>query len=66
MNFEYSDKVKELQEKLTNFMNEHVYKNESVYKEEVEKGGSCCVRDHEDLVKAKAQDYGTYFFLKMT
>ena len=37
MNFEYSNKVKDLQDKLTNFMNEHVYKNEAVYKEEVEK-----------------------------
>ena len=32
MNFEYSDKVKELQDKITNFMNENVYKNEDVYK----------------------------------
>ena len=37
MNFEYTNKVKDLQDKLTNFMNEHVYKNEAVYKEEVEK-----------------------------
>ena len=43
MNFEYSNKVKDLQDKLTNFMNEHVYKNEAVYKEEVEKGGRWCV-----------------------
>ena len=27
MNFENSQKVKDLQEKITNFMNEHVYKN---------------------------------------
>ena len=49
MNFEYSNKVKDLQDKLTNFMNEHVYKNEAVYKEEVEKGGRWC-----------AQNYGGY------
>ena len=32
MNFEYSNKVKDLQDKLKNIMNEHVYKNEAVYK----------------------------------
>ena len=63
MNFEYSNKVKELQEKLTNFMNEHVYKNESVYKEEVEKGGRWCVpKIMEDLkYKAKAQGLWNLF-----
>ena len=43
MNFEYSDKVKELQDKITNFMNENVYKNEDVYKKQVEDGGRWCV-----------------------
>ncbi len=63
MNFEYSNKVKDLQEKLTNFMNEHVYKNESVYKEEVEKGGRWCVpKIMEDLkLKAKAQGLWNLF-----
>ena len=28
MDFEYSQKVKDLQEKVTNFMNENVYENE--------------------------------------
>ena len=31
MNFEFSNKVTELQNKLTNFMNENVYKNEEVF-----------------------------------
>ena len=31
MNFEFSNKVIELQNKLTNFMNENVYKNEEVF-----------------------------------
>jgi acyl-CoA dehydrogenase len=35
MNFEYSDKVKELQKKLKSFMEENVYPNESVYEEQV-------------------------------
>ncbi|MDC3072193.1 acyl-CoA dehydrogenase family protein [bacterium] len=63
MNFEYSNKVKDLQDKLTNFMNEHVYKNEVVYKEEVEKGGRWCVpRIMEDMKsKAKAQGLWNLF-----
>ena len=32
MDFEYSQKVKDLQEKVTNFMNENVYEIEDVYK----------------------------------
>ena len=60
MNFEYSDKVKELQEKLTNFMNEHVYNNESVYKEEVEKGGRWCVPKIMEDLKSKAKAQGLW------
>ena len=55
MNFEYSNKVKDLQDKLTNFMNEHVYKNEAVYKEEVEKGGRWCVPKIMEDMKSKAK-----------
>jgi len=60
MNFEYSNKVKELQEKLTNFMNEHVYKNEYVYKEEVEKGGRWCVPKIMEDLKSKAKAQGLW------
>ena len=60
MNFEYSNKVKDLQEKLTNFMNEHVYKNESVYKEEVEKGGRWCVPKVMEDMKSKAKAQGLW------
>ena len=60
MNFEYSNKVKELQEKLTNFMNEHVYKNETVYKEEVEKGGRWCVPKIMEDLKSKAKAQGLW------
>ena len=34
MNFEFSNKVIELQNKLTNFMNENVYKNEEVFEDQ--------------------------------
>ena len=35
MNFDYSDKVKEYQEKLQRFMDEHVYPSESLYEEQL-------------------------------
>ena len=60
MNFEYSKKVKDLQDKLTNFMNEHVYKNEAVYKEEVEKGGRWCVPKIMEDMKSKAKSQGLW------
>ncbi|XJZ28871.1 acyl-CoA dehydrogenase [Bacillota bacterium Lsc_1132] len=37
MNFDYSDKVKELQKKLTAFMDEYIYPNEKVYAEQLDK-----------------------------
>jgi acyl-CoA dehydrogenase len=37
MNFDYSDKVKELMQRLTAFMDEHIYPNEKRFYEEVEK-----------------------------
>ena len=60
MNFEYSNKVKDLQDKLTNFMNEHVFKNEVVYKEEVEKGGRWCVPKIMEDMKSKAKAQGLW------
>ena len=60
MNFEYSNKVKDLQDKLTDFMNEHVYKNEAVYKEEVEKGGRWCVPKVMEDMKSKAKAQGLW------
>ena len=38
MDFEYSDKVKELQKKLTSFMDEHIYPNEKVYHKQIDEG----------------------------
>lgn len=37
MNFSYSEKVKELQEKLNTFMDEYVYPNEQVYHKQIDK-----------------------------
>ena len=41
-------------------MNEHVYKNESVYKEEVEKGGRWCVPKIMEDLKSKAKAQGLW------
>ena len=38
MNFEYSDKVKQLQQKLSAFMDEHVYPNEKIYHRQIDEG----------------------------
>ncbi|MGE5703957.1 MAG: acyl-CoA dehydrogenase [Clostridia bacterium] len=40
MNFDYSEKVKELQAKLQHFMDETVYPNEAVYEQQLNEGGS--------------------------
>ncbi|MEH6546189.1 MAG: acyl-CoA dehydrogenase family protein [Sneathiella sp.] len=56
MIFEYSDKVKELQDRVQSFMDEHVYPNEHVFKEQVNQGDRWePTQIIEDLkVKAKA------------
>ncbi len=38
MHFEFTDKVKELQKKLTDFMNEHIYPNEKLYYSQINEG----------------------------
>ena len=40
MNFEYSDKVKELQAKLTAFMEKEIYPNEKLYEQQLNEGAS--------------------------
>jgi acyl-CoA dehydrogenase len=39
MDFEYSDRCKELQQRLLAFMDEHIYPNEKAYKQEVDRNG---------------------------
>lgn len=61
MYFEHSDKVKKLQEKLTNFMEEYIYPNEQVYLEQLEES-----EDRWDTppimeeLKAKAKEEGLW------
>ena len=60
MDFENSQKVKDLQEKITNFMNENVYVNEDVYKKQVEEGGRWCIPEIMETLKAKAKSEGLW------
>ena len=60
MNFEFSNKVIELQNKLTNFMNENVYKNEEVFEDQLEKNGRWSIPPILEELKEKAQKEGLW------
>ena len=60
MDFENSQKVKDLQEKITNFMNQNVYENEDVYKKQVEEGGRWCIPEIMETLKVKAKSEGLW------
>ncbi len=60
MNFENSEKVKDLQEKITNFMNENVYESEEIYKSQVEEGGRWCIPQIMEDLKSKAKSQGLW------
>jgi len=65
MEFEYSDRCKELQGKLLRFMDEHIYPNEQAYKAEIDRNGTekgnrwLPTRIIEDL-KPKAREQGLW------
>ena len=60
MNFEFSNKVIELQNKLTNFMNENVYKNEEVFEDQLNKNGRWAIPPILDELKEKAKKEGLW------
>ncbi len=60
MNFEFSNKVIELQNKLTNFMNENVYKNEEVFEGQLNKNGRWTIPPILDELKEKAKKEGLW------
>jgi len=60
MNFEFSNKVIELQNKLTNFMNENVYKNEEVFEDQLNKNGRWTIPAILEDLKEKAKKEGLW------
>ena len=60
MNFEFSNKVIELQNKLTNFMNENVYKNEEVFEDQLNKNGRWTIPPILNELKEKAKKEGLW------
>ena len=60
MNFEFSNKVIELQNKLTNFMNENVYKNEEVFEDQLNKNGRWTIPPILEEFKEKAKKEGLW------
>src|SRR5690606_27095407 len=60
MDFAYSDKVRELQLRVQQFMDTHITPNEEVYYQQVEAGGRWCVPPILDALKAKAKQEGLW------
>ncbi|WP_374304032.1 acyl-CoA dehydrogenase family protein [Ferrovibrio sp.] len=60
MDFEFSDRVKDLQEKLSRFMDEHVYPNEQRFDDEVETGDRWQPTTVIEELKLKAKAQGLW------
>ncbi|MAQ07683.1 MAG: acyl-CoA dehydrogenase [SAR116 cluster bacterium] len=60
MDFEFSPKVKELQARLTDFMDENVYKNEEVFEEQLNKNGRWTIPPILEELKTKAKKDGLW------
>ncbi|OUR77700.1 acyl-CoA dehydrogenase [Alphaproteobacteria bacterium 46_93_T64] len=60
MNFEYSDKVKELQERVQAFMDEHIYPNEDLFYEQVNEGDRWEPTAILEELKLKAKEAGLW------
>jgi acyl-CoA dehydrogenase len=60
LDFEFSDKVKDLQERVTKFMDDHVYPLEPDYSEHVEAVGGWTTPPIMDELKAKAREQGLW------
>src|SRR5882724_8700991 len=60
MNFDFSPKVKDLQQRLTAFMDEHIYPNEKVFEQQVNTGDRWKVIPIIEELKPKAREAGLW------
>ncbi|MDP6346192.1 MAG: acyl-CoA dehydrogenase family protein, partial [Alphaproteobacteria bacterium] len=60
MDFQFSDRVRALQDRLTAFMDAHVYPLEPEYSGHVEKAGGWTTPPIMDELKAKAKEQGLW------
>src|SRR5438132_1626285 len=60
MNFEYSDKVKDLERRLAAFMTEHVYLNEPVFRQQIAEGDRWRPTPIVEALKARARAAGLW------
>jgi acyl-CoA dehydrogenase len=60
MNFEYSDKVKDLERRLAAFMYEHVYPNEPVFRQQIAEGDRWRPTPIVEALKARARAAGLW------
>src|SRR5438093_3667762 len=60
MNFEYSDNVKDLERRLAAFMNEHVYPNEPVFRQQIAEGDRWRPTPIVETLKARALAAGLW------
>ncbi|MBF2755632.1 MAG: acyl-CoA dehydrogenase family protein [Gammaproteobacteria bacterium AqS3] len=60
MNFEYSEKTQQWRERISSFMDEHIYPSEEQVAREVEEGGRWCVIPTIERLKDVARDQGLW------
>jgi len=64
MNFEHSDKTKELVKRVSGFMDEHIYPNEQLYAQQLNEGDRWVLPQIVEDLKVKARSQGLWnFFL---
>ena len=60
MNFDYSDKVRDLQLRVQDFMDTHIYPNDDLYYQQLDDGGRWCVPPILEELKEKAKIEGLW------
>jgi acyl-CoA dehydrogenase len=60
MNFEYSDKVRDLERRLRAFMDEHIYPNETTFRRQIADGNRWAPTEIVETLKPKARSAGLW------